>query len=135
MFEEKPSMPVTQELIENGRILLVTFSDPWTAQEMLSLFPESRRFYDAAERPIHMLIDVRQARVSTPSALRAREAPALKHPMGGDVAVVGAASIIRTFGEMTFRLARFDRVAFFDTYEEGLAFLKARIAEEMTANQ
>ena len=128
-------MPVTQELIENGRILLVTFSDPWTAKEMVGLFPESRRFYDAAERPIHMLIDVRQARVSTPSALRAREAPALKHPMGGDVAVVGAAPIIRAFGEMTFRLARFDRVAFFETYEEGLAFLKARIAEEMTANQ
>jgi hypothetical protein len=128
-------MPVTQVLIENGRILLVTFSDPWTAKEMLSLFPEARRLYDAAERPIHMLIDVRQARASTPSALRAREAPALRHPMGGDVAVVGAAPIIRAFGEMTFRLARFDRVAFFDAYEESLAFLRARIAGEMAASQ
>ncbi len=69
-------MPVTQELIENGRILLVTFSDPWTAQEMVSLFPEARRFYDAAERPIHILIDTRRSKTPAPNALRARSTSA-----------------------------------------------------------
>lgn len=69
-------MPVAQELIENGRILLVTFTDPWAAKEMLQLFPESRKYYDAAERPLHLLIDVSGARLSMPGALRAREAPA-----------------------------------------------------------
>jgi hypothetical protein len=128
-------MPVTQELIENGRILLVTFSDPWTAQEMVSLFPETRRFYDAAKRPIHMLIDTRQARAWTPHALRAREAPSLRHPMSGNAAVIGVDTVARAVGEMAFKLARFDRAAFFDTYEEGLAFLKARIADEELAEQ
>jgi hypothetical protein len=128
-------MPVTQELIENGRILLVTFSDPWTAQEMVSLFPEARRFYDAAARPIHILIDTRRSKISAPNALRAREAPPLKHPMSGKAAVVGVNAITRAVGEMAFKLARFDRVAFFDTYEEGLAFLRACIAEEELARQ
>lgn len=123
-------MPVAQELIENGRILLVTFTDPWAAREMLQLFPESRKYYDAAERPLHLLIDVSGARLSMPGALRAREAPALKHPMGGEVAVVGAQSVVRLIGEAVFKLARFERVYFFETYEEGLAFLRERIAEE-----
>jgi len=128
-------MPVTQELIENGRILLVTFSDPWTAQEMVSLFPETRRFYDAATQPIHILIDARRSKMPAPNTLRAREAPALKHPMSGSAAVVGVNAIARAVGEMAFKLARFDRAAFFDTYEEGLAFLRARIAEEERAEQ
>jgi hypothetical protein len=128
-------MPVTQELIENGRILLVTFSDPWTAQEMVSLFPEARRFYDAAERPIHILIDTRRSKMPAPNALRAREAPALRHPMSGSAAIVGASAIARAVAEVALKLAHFDRAAFFDTYEEGLAFLRARIAEEELAGQ
>ncbi|PJF30956.1 MAG: hypothetical protein CUN51_05600 [Candidatus Thermofonsia Clade 1 bacterium] len=123
-------MPVTQELIENGRILLVVFTDSWTADQMLSHYPQAQQYYDAAKHPIHLLIDVSGARLSIPGALRAREAPALRHPMGGDVVVVGAQSVVRAIGETVFRVARFRRVTFFDTHEEGLAFLRARLAEE-----
>jgi hypothetical protein len=122
-------MPVTQKLIENGRILLVTFVDPWTTEELLQLFPEGNKYYAAAEQPIHALLDVSRIKSIAPGALRAREAP-FKHPMSGYVAIVGANTVARTLGETIFKLARFQRFSFFNTYEEGLAFLRARIAEE-----
>lgn len=122
-------MPVTQELIENGRILLITFIDPWTAEELLRLFPEGKRYYAAAQQPLHTLIDASRIKSIALGALRARAAP-FTHSMSGHVAIVGANAVARTVGETIFKLAHFKRFAFFDTYEEGLAFLQARIAEE-----
>ncbi|PJF34893.1 MAG: hypothetical protein CUN49_13325 [Candidatus Thermofonsia Clade 1 bacterium] len=127
-------MPVTLELIENGRVLSVTFIDPWAMSDVLSLFPELERIYNAAERPIHALIDARQSKLPSSGALRARESPAFKHPMSGHMAVVGAASVVRAVAETVFRLARFQRVTFFDTYEEGLAFLRTLLAQEAEAS-
>ncbi|MCS6872347.1 MAG: hypothetical protein RML95_03295 [Anaerolineae bacterium] len=126
-------MPVTQELIENGRILQATFVDPWTIDEVFSLYPEQECIYNSASQPIHILIDVRQATRATYHAVRASDAPVLRHPMCGNIAIVGATFLVRIVCEAIFKVARFNRVVFFDTYEEGLAFLRARIAQESTA--
>ena len=63
-------MPVHQELCENGRILQVTFTDPWMVKEMTDLFPQAQQFYDSAAQKIHMLINM-QSRHGTQGALRA----------------------------------------------------------------
>jgi len=124
-------MPVKQELCENGRILQVTFTDPWTVKEMTDLFPQAQQIYDNASRKIHMLISM-GSRYGTQGALRARHAPGLTHRNSGFIAVAGANTLARTLGEAVFRLARFDRAKFFDSQEAALAYLRELIAREET---
>ncbi len=126
-------MPVTQVLEENGRILRVTFTDPWSADEMVAAFEESNRYLDAATKPIHVLVDATQAIRTTPGALRAREAPVLRHPMGGELAVFGMNLAGRILAETALRLARFKRAQFFETEAEARAHLNKLIAEEADA--
>src|SRR5439155_7135382 len=126
-------MPVKQELIENGRILQVTFTDPWTVNEMTALFPQAQQYYDNAHQKIHMLIDM-QSRYGTQGALRARQAPGLFHRNSGQIAVAGANALARSLGEAVFRLARFSRARFFDSEADALAYLRQVIAGEEPVN-
>ncbi len=123
-------MPITQVLEENGRILRVIFVDPWSAEEMLKEFEDTKHYLDKATRPIHLLADMRGANRTTPGALRAREAPMLHHPMGGQVAVFGMNAVGRTLAETVFRLTRFRRARFFDSEAEALAYLRGLIATD-----
>jgi hypothetical protein len=123
-------MPVTQTLEEDGRILRVIFVDPWSAEEMLKEFEDTKHYLDKATRPIHLLADMRGANRTTPGALRAREAPVLHHPMGGQVAVFGMNAVGRTLAETVFRLIRFRRARFFDSEAEALAYLRGLIATD-----
>lgn len=123
-------MPIVQTLEADGRILRVVFSDPWTLEEMLAAFEESRPYLDAASKPIHLLADMRGAVRTTHGALRAREAPILRHPMGGEIAVFGVNLAGRILAETVLKLARFKRAQFFETEEEARAYLNKLIAEE-----
>lgn len=123
-------MPITQVLEENGRILRVIFVDPWSAEEMLKEFEDTKHYLDKATRPIHLLADMRGANRTTPGAMRAREAPMLHHPMGGQVAVFGMNPVGRTLAETVFRLIRFRRARFFDSEAEALAYLRGLIATD-----
>jgi hypothetical protein len=124
-------MPVKQELSDNGRILQVTFTDPWTVKEMTDLFPQAQQHYDNTTQKIHLLVNM-QSRHGTQGALRARHAPGLVHRNSGAIAVSGANALARTLGEAVFRLARFDRAKFFDSQEAALAYLRELIASEET---
>jgi hypothetical protein len=122
-------MPVKQELIENGRILQVTFTDPWTVGEMTTLFPQAKEYYDKAPQKIHMLVDM-QSRYGSQGALRARQAPGLFHRNSGQIAVAGANALARSLGEAVFRVARFNRARFFDSQADALTYLRQVIASE-----
>ncbi|MFN7210689.1 MAG: hypothetical protein ACK4P1_09910 [Aggregatilineales bacterium] len=126
-------MTITVALELNGRILRVTFVDPWNVDEMMEAFAESERHLDAATQTLHMLVDMSQAVRTTHGALRAREAPILRHPMGGEIAVFGVNLSGRILAETVLRLARFKRAHFFETEAEARAHLNKLIAEETTA--
>ncbi|PJF35622.1 MAG: hypothetical protein CUN49_09625 [Candidatus Thermofonsia Clade 1 bacterium] len=123
-------MPITQKFEANGRIVCVKMADPWTVDEMLAAFKEAERHLEAATKPIHMLVDMREAVRTTHGALRAREAPVLRHPMGGEIAVFGINLAGRILAETVLRLARFQRAHFFETEAEARAYLNKLIAEE-----
>jgi hypothetical protein len=100
-------MPITQTLEAHGRILRIVLSDPWTVKEMLAAFKETERYLDAATKPLHLLVDMKSAVQTVPGAIRAREAPVLRHPMGGEVAIFGASLAGRILVEAVLKLARF----------------------------
>ncbi len=127
-------MPVFQSLEEGGRILRVQFVDPWRSEEMVALFPQTKRIYDSAAEPIHLLIDMTRNRNGSPNALRAREAPVVNHPMAGEIVVYGASPFIKTLGAVVFRLARIENALFFNTEAEALAYLRQKIGQAATTS-
>jgi len=102
-------MPITQTLEAHGRILRIVLADPWTVEEMLAAFKETEHYLDAAAKPIHLLVDMKSTVRTAPGAIRAREAPVLRHPMSGEIAIFGANLAGRILAEAVLKLARFQR--------------------------
>jgi hypothetical protein len=123
-------MPVTMEYVENGRVLLYTFTDPWDAQDLMGFYAETRAYLDKAEHKVHTLVDVRNARRVPTRVMDLRRGPDWSHPNSGHVAVVGAATAISIFVQAVFRISRFDRVQFFNTMDEAWTYLRKLIAAE-----
>ncbi|MCS6871451.1 MAG: hypothetical protein NZ571_08330 [Anaerolineae bacterium] len=126
-------MPVTQVLEADGRILRLTLADPWSVEEMIAAFKESERYLNAATKPIHLLADLTRTARPPQGVMRAREAPNLRHPMGGEIAIFGVNLTGRIMAETVLRLARFKRAHFFESEAEALAYLNNLIAQETTA--
>jgi hypothetical protein len=62
--------------------------------------------------------------------MRAREAPVLRHPMGGEIAVFGVNLAGRILAETVLKLARFQRAHFFQSESEAQAYLNKLITQE-----
>jgi hypothetical protein len=125
-------MPVTIEYVENGRVLLYTFSDPWDANELAASYAGTREYLGKAHHKVHTLVDVRSARRVPSRVMDLRRGPDWSHPNSGHVAVVGSATAISIFVQAIFRLSRFDRIRFFNTLDEGWTYLRKLMAEEDT---
>ena len=123
-------MPAQVALEENGYLLHYTYSDPWTIAEMEQVNGESLKYYNEAKHKLHVLVDIRGSKNAPSGMLRARNNPDLKHPNGGQIAVVGAAGVVKSVGEVLLRLSRFDRALFFDSMEPALEYIQGEIANE-----
>jgi hypothetical protein len=123
-------MPVTLELVENGRVMFFTFTDPWDTQELMALYPRSAAYLDQAKHKLHTLTDVRNARRLPSRVLDLRRGPDWAHPNSGHVAIVGAITLVTVFAQTIFKLTRFERVQFFNTMDDAWAFLRKAMADE-----
>jgi hypothetical protein len=132
-------MPVRFETRENGRIVYLTFVDPWNISELLDCFNEdlAHRNKFMTEYPgkkIHTVVDVRQTKDIARGTLRLRAAPALKHPTAGQNVGVGANAFLRSVSDILQRLAGKDQAKFFATEEEAMRYLQEEIAKESEPN-
>ena len=124
-------MPVTLELRENDRVLYYTFIDTWEVSELTALYPQSMAYLHNASRKLYTLaVFPCRARPIPSGLLTLRYGPDWSHPNGGQIAVVGASALLRTFANFTFRLRGFEKTRFFDTEEEAWNHLRKLIADE-----
>lgn len=125
-------MPVTVELIRQGRVALQTYSDPLTMPHLDALQQQMNRdIFPGAAGKVHILSDFRQVR-HLPSMILSRGAFMLNnaHPnMGTIVAVIADPFIYRmarAFASLTarkpFRVAR--------SFEEGIGAIDDLLAKE-----
>ncbi len=128
-------MPVTFELQEDGCMMVWRIADPWKIEELKAYYPQAKHYLASTTQMIHTLVDVRDAHRVPPDVLSARHTSTWNDPMSGQMAVVGAAGIIRMTMETVFRLVQFTRVQFFDSETEARAYLRKLIAQDRARSQ
>ncbi|HRE48483.1 MAG TPA: hypothetical protein PLD47_12225 [Aggregatilineales bacterium] len=123
-------MPITMALEEGNRILRVTFASPWTVEEMIQFSPQAAAWYDAAPKPIHSLLDIRQALPIPPRILQLGNTPGMNNPKAGIIAVFGGRGVVRVFADVYIKISRTNKLRFFDTEMEALTYLREVLAAE-----
>jgi hypothetical protein len=126
------AMPVTADLIENGRIICLRTASPWNVDETFEAYKVAEGYFDAATHKLHSLVDVRDLVSIPPGVLKVRNTPFISHKNSGNMAVVGAQKLARTLAETMLKLTSFKRARFFETYEEAIDYLKQIITNEVT---
>jgi len=125
-------MPVTTDLLENGRIIYLRTASPWSIEETFEAYKVAETYFDTALHKLHSLIDVRDLVSIPPGVLKVRNTPFISHKNSGNMAVVGAQKLARTLAETMLKLTSFKRAKFFETYEDAIDYLKQLIADEAT---
>jgi hypothetical protein len=124
-------MPVDMEIMEGGHIIRYTYAETWTIAEYASMEEQDRSYRESVNHKVHSL-SIAKMKMGPAGALRTRNSPALTHRTAGNIAVVGAGKIAQVFAEAVFRMTHFQRVRFFDTEEQALAWLREIIRTEQT---
>ncbi len=122
-------MPVTMDVLNDGRILLVHFTDPWKTAEMYTLFKADERHRDAfmqshPDQPVHLVVDFSSTNRIDQGVLQARNSPSLTHPTSGSTVVVGASPLMQTLARTGFELIRYKAYRFVPTVEAALTYLR-----------
>ncbi len=124
-------MPVTMELIENGRCFRYVFSDPWRMSDFTATFDEARAILDASPYLVHGVVNLLATAKDPMGVLNIRKHPSFSgHPNSGYTVFCHATLLARRVTETALRLSQFKRLKFFNTEEEGLAFVRGLMAEE-----
>lgn len=127
-------MPVTLEMADK-RVMVLTLTAPWNVGELMAVYPEEQKIYDAATDKVFAIVNLTNMGNIPAGALRARVSPQVTHPMSGQVCIVGANAVARTMAETVFKLTRFNRIMFFKTEAEAWAFLRPQLEKDEKAMQ
>jgi hypothetical protein len=123
-------MPGMVTLEENGYVIHYTYTDPWTMEDWSEVNQQSQAFYDQASHRLHVLLDVSRTRTVPAGIMRSRSTLDISHPNSGNIAIIGAAPMLKTIGEAILRLARFKRAKFFEKEEDARTYLREMISED-----
>ncbi|HRE47446.1 MAG TPA: hypothetical protein PLD47_06950 [Aggregatilineales bacterium] len=121
-------MPVSIRLIEDGWIIHQICADPWDMHEFAETFPAAKGMLDAADHPVHFIVNLEGTIREPRGVLRFRQHPGFTHPRTGFVVFVEANQLTRSIVQMGLRLIRFNRAKFFPTEAEALTFCRHMIA-------
>src|SRR5450432_1811863 len=116
-------MPVTMEIRESGQIAYYVLADPWETRDLTSLYPQDNLYRSSVNHVVHTFMDVSRVQKIPPNILSARiAAPAFTHPNSGLLIMVGARTLPKVVTETICRVARYERLHFFATEEDGWAY-------------
>jgi hypothetical protein len=125
-------MSIKMESLEEGHILYVTITDPWTVAEMEAMYVKETALRDESKFVMHTLINVSNMRKLPPGLISiARRTPSLTHPRRGHMVVVGATAFAQAITETLVRITRALQTRFFKTEDEAINYLRTVIASEV----
>ena len=120
-------MPITLELLEADHALLLTFHDPWTLIELNEQYKQMDIIFHKASQKLDTIVDMSDVHKFPSSILSARlRSPVVNHPNSGNLLMVSTHSMTKSLVNVASRLARFNRVYFFDTRELALIHLRKK---------
>ncbi len=124
-------MPVAVELNEAERVVVFTYSDPWTMQDIRVAHGIAYDYYEDAPQPLCYLVDYRASQTRNPDIINLRHSsPNLWHPnclmgvvVGGPEVGKQQVSIMEQMG-----IPGAQRLHFVDTMEEAWSLLRQALA-------
>ncbi|HRE49397.1 MAG TPA: hypothetical protein PLD47_16855 [Aggregatilineales bacterium] len=125
-------MPANLELIEDGRVAYIVFTDPW---HMDNLYTNAEMVFkhlntlSQTSKKCHSLIDMSKMRHIPQGILRMRALPGWKHPNNGIAIVFGASIIVDILLQAMARLLP-NQLIITKTEAEARAKLSALLAAE-----
>jgi hypothetical protein len=122
-------MPFTLTVAEQGHVLHVVYTDPWTLDDVRTVIARSEHYFNQVDFRVHTLVDISATRM-TPSMLGLRDVLILTHRNIGAVAIVGAARAYRIIVELIFQFYKLKHYGFFNSEDEGWCYLRKLIANE-----
>jgi hypothetical protein len=123
------------ELIEDGRVFHYIFSDPWKIEDFMATFSQAETILNKATTPIHGIVNLYATAKDPIGVLNIRKHPSFSHAMSGYTVFCEASPLARRVTEAALRVARFNRMKFFNTEAEGMAFLHEVMAHEVPLPQ
>jgi hypothetical protein len=135
LAQELDDMPVTLELIEHERCFRYVISDPWKIADFVATFPHAKTILDASPFPVHGIVNLHATAKDPMGVLTIRKHPSFSHPNSGYTAFCHATLLARRVTETALKIARFNRLKFFDSEQEGMTFLRELMAQEDLARQ
>lgn len=127
-------MPVTLDLRENGHVIYLIITDPWSIQDVASLQGQNRAYLDASSHRVHTLVSIRSQHVPSGIFSARPSRPGLANPHSGQIVIVGAPTFLKVIAETMFKIAHYTRSSFFDTEEQVWTYLRHLITEENKEN-
>jgi len=122
-------MPFTLAAAEQGHVLHIVYTDPWTLGDVRTAIAHSERYFDQVDFKVHTLVDISATRM-TPSMIGLRDVFILTHHNIGAVVIVGAAAAYRIIIELIFQFYKLKHYAFFNSEDEAWCYLRKVIASE-----
>jgi hypothetical protein len=126
-------MPVTYQPYENGRIVRLNITDPWSTSDLLRAYSDEMPIFDTAPGMVHTLVDLSQAHQIPPGVLGAhRGSPHVSHTNRGEIVIIGAGSLLTALVETAAKVIRFKNVKFCNSEAEAWDYLYEILAEDMS---
>jgi hypothetical protein len=127
---KEAGMPISMEPRENGRVLYIVFTDPWSIGDLKMLLQQIAVYLREVNPQAHMLVDLTRTHVIPPDAVQQvfNDLRAIEPEMG-EVILVGATRAMQLLGELVFRLFHFGPIQFYDSMEAAWAYVEKTLAE------
>ena len=117
-------MPIEVRWLRPNHILISRWYGKITRQDIVVLVEELERIFQNAPRPVHTLIDMREAESYEKGVVELYfDSPVPTHPNRGTLAVVNAPLPLLSLIEEANRLAGYTVVHLFDDYQSAQQFL------------
>jgi hypothetical protein len=131
-------VPVKTELLRDDRVLLLTYSDPLAAADVVTGIDTYKSIYAKATKPLHSINDVTQV-TTMPSNLlslvaRTKDSP-LRHPRAGVFVVVTQSPFVLALMSATTRLLPRTKIRGVETLDLAWAEIDAALASEPDSAQ
>ncbi len=120
-------MPVTLDLIEDGRVLYYQFTDPVEISELLALYKKEAQLRDAVSYPLHSITDFSGLHRIPQNWLQARHGPGLKHTRSGEMLFVGLKPGLKILIDVILKVTRYQRVKLYTSMDEALSYIRSVI--------
>lgn len=116
-------MPIEKALTENGRIMRIMVSDPWTFKEMWDTLKQVHHSLDGVSQKVHLLFDLTRSRRIPMDMMQMASRPDIGHPKTDQLIFLGANFATRMMIGTLARAQRADNVHFFDDESKAQALL------------